>query len=97
MLVVTLRSGCLGYVFPSNFRGRDVTSKVSLADVVILGHLLQAVLQREYQPNPSANLGLLKIANIATLQMCVSGNGRGENERVYGNKKCQKWKIVNPK
>lgn len=27
--------------------------------------------------------------------MCVSGNGRGENSRVYGRKKCQKWSIVN--
>lgn len=27
--------------------------------------------------------------------MCVSGNGRGENSRVYGRKKCQRWSIVN--
>ncbi|GAB7332491.1 hypothetical protein MBLNU13_g04285t1 [Cladosporium sp. NU13] len=29
--------------------------------------------------------------------MCVSGNGRGENERLYGRNRCQRWKISNPK
>lgn len=31
------------------------------------------------------------------LQMCVSGNGRGESRRVYGNNNCQTWQISNPK
>lgn len=30
-------------------------------------------------------------------EMCVSGNGRGEQSRVYGKKRCQKWKISNPR
>jgi hypothetical protein len=25
--------------------------------------------------------------------MCVSGDGRGENSRVYGRDRCQKWRI----
>jgi hypothetical protein len=29
--------------------------------------------------------------------MCVSGNGRSENERVYGRNNCQRWKISNPR
>jgi hypothetical protein len=29
--------------------------------------------------------------------MCVSGNGRGESERVYGRNQCQRWRISNPK